>query len=214
MGLGCGTPLAFAQLREGETVIDLGSGGGFDCFLAVRQVGASGKVVGVDMTPEMIEKARDNAERGRYENVDFRLGELEHLPVRDGEADVLISNCVINLVPDKNQVFAEAFRALRPGGRISVSDMVLLRPWPQGVRKTAESYAACLAGAVLKDEYLEAIRKAGFEDVEVAAESSAAGLLGDDAGEELAKTFGVSADELRQAIESAASIQVTAAKPI
>ncbi len=213
MGLGCGAPVAVSSLESGETVMDLGSGGGFDCFLASKAVGREGHVIGVDMTPEMIEKARDNAERGGYDNVEFRLGEIEHLPAANEEVDVLISNCVINLVPDKTRAFSEAYRVLKPGGRMVVSDIVLSREWPEGMRKTAAAFAACVAGAVLKDEYLEAIGGAGFEDVDVVSETNAAEMMVGAFSRELIDSFGVSAEELGVAAESVVSIQVSAVKP-
>jgi len=171
LGLGCGNPTAFALLHEGETVLDLGSGPGLDCFLAAREVGESGRIIGVDMTPEMIEKARTNAEKGGYENVEFRLGELEHLPVGDDTVDVVISNCVINLVPDKAQTFSEAFRVLKPGGRLMVSDIVLARPLPEWLLASKTAYSACVSGAELKDRYLSCIEDAGFEAITVAKET-------------------------------------------
>lgn len=169
LGLGCGNPVALASLREGETVLDLGSGAGLDCFLAAEKVGEKGRVIGVDMTPEMIDKARENAKKANYENVEFRLGEIENLPVADGTADVIISNCVINLSPNKNRAFEEAFRALRPGGRLMVSDLVLLKELPEEVKKRAHP-ASCVAEAIMRDEYLKAIEKAGFEEVKVVEE--------------------------------------------
>ncbi len=156
LGLGCGNPLALASLREGETVLDLGSGGGFDCFLAARQVGHAGKVIGVDMTPEMLERARGNARKGDYANVEFRLGEIENLPVADDQADIVISNCVINLSPAKERVFQEAFRALKPGGRLMVSDIVLRKDLPEEIRNSISAYTACVAGATRKEKYLDA----------------------------------------------------------
>lgn len=147
MGLGCGTPLAFAALRGGETVLDLGSGGGIDCFLAAKQVGPKGPVIGVDMTPEMLAKARANAERIGASNVEFRLGEIERLPVADRSVDVIVSNCVINLSPDKAAVFREALRVLRPGGRIAISDIVASAPLPEAIRNNADALAGCMAGA-------------------------------------------------------------------
>ncbi len=170
LGLGCGNPLEYANVQPGETVVDLGSGAGLDCFLAAHDTGKQGHVIGVDMTSEMIEKARANARTGGFYNVEFRLGEIEHLPVADASADVIISNCVVNLSPDKPQVFREAYRVLKPGGRIVVSDLVLTRPISPALRDSVEAYVGCVAGALLKDEYLEAIHKAGFTSVEVVAE--------------------------------------------
>lgn len=167
LGLGCGNPIAFASLKKGETVLDLGSGGGLDCFLAAKKVGEKGRVIGVDMTPEMIDKARGNARKGRYNNVEFRLGEIENLPVANNTADIIISNCVINLSPDKARVFKEAFRALKPGGRLMVSDIVLLKKLPPEIEKSVEAYVGCLSGAIMKDEYLNLIEEAGFQDVEI-----------------------------------------------
>ncbi len=169
LSLGCGNPVALASLKEGETVIDLGSGAGIDCFLAAKKVGEKGRVIGVDMTYEMVDKARANAKKGGYHNVEFRLGEIENLPVADNTADVIISNCVINLSPNKKQVFEEAFRVLKPGGRLMVSDMVLLKELPEAVKKRAHP-ASCVRGAMLKDEYLEAIERAGFRDIEMREE--------------------------------------------
>jgi arsenite methyltransferase len=167
LGLGCGNPIAFASLKKGETVLDLGSGGGLDCFLAAKKVGEKGRVIGVDMTPEMIDRARGNARKGRYGNVEFRLGEIENLPVADNTADIIISNCVINLSPDKARVFKEAFRALKPGGRLMVSDIVLLKKLPTEIEKSVEAYVGCLSGAIMKDEYVRLIQEAGFQDVEI-----------------------------------------------
>jgi ubiquinone/menaquinone biosynthesis C-methylase UbiE len=170
LGLGCGNPVALASLKEGEIVLDLGSGAGFDCFLAAGQVGQTGKVIGVDMTPDMLSKARDNAVKGGFQNVEFRLGEIEHLPVPDNHVDAIISNCVINLSPEKDQVFREAFRVLKSGGRLMVSDIVLLRELPGAIRDSVAAYVGCVAGAVLKDQYLEGMRSAGFENVQVISE--------------------------------------------
>lgn len=172
LGLGCGNPTALASLKEGEVVLDLGSGGGIDCFLAAQKVGKDGRVIGVDMTPEMVERARENARKADYTNVDFRLGEIENLPVADNTVDVVISNCVINLSPNKGRVFAEAYRALKPGGRVMVSDIVLLKELPESVRNSAAAYAACIGGASIKEEYLATVAAAGFKDVEVLSETS------------------------------------------
>jgi len=170
LGLGCGNPLAHAALRPGETVLDLGSGGGIDCFLAAREVGATGRVIGVDMTSAMIERARANRAKVNATNVEFRLGEIEHLPVADASVDVIISNCVVNLSPEKPQVFREALRVLKPGGRLVVSDLVLTRPLADEMRKHVDLYVGCVAGASLRDEYLQLMRDAGFHDVQVVQE--------------------------------------------
>lgn len=170
LGLGCGNPVALASLEEGETVIDLGAGGGVDCFIAAKKVGAKGRVIGVDMTPDMIDKARENARKGDYQNVEFRLGEIENLPVADNTADVIISNCVINLAPNKKRVFEEAFRALKPGGKLMVSDIVLLKELPEAIRKGAHP-ASCVQGAIMRDKYIETIEQAGFQNVEIVKET-------------------------------------------
>ena len=171
LGLGCGNPTALASLKEGETVLDLGSGAGFDCFLSANKVGKNGKVIGVDMTPAMLDKARENAKKAGYENVEFRLGEIENLPCADNSIDVIISNCVINLSPQKKRVFSEAFRVLRPGGRLMVSDIVLLGKLPDFIKNSKEAYVGCISGAEMKDEYLKLIDEAGFLDVKVLDES-------------------------------------------
>jgi len=170
LGLGCGNPVALASLKKGETVIDLGSGGGIDCFLAAKKVGETGKVIGVDMTPAMIDKARENARKGNYKNVEFRLGEIENLPIADNTADVMISNCVINLAPNKKRVFEEAFRTLKPEGRLMVSDIVLLKELPEAFKKRAHP-ASCVQGAMMKDKYLETLEQAGFHDVKIIKET-------------------------------------------
>lgn len=167
LGLGCGNPTALAAIKEGETVVDLGSGAGFDCFLAAKRVGPTGRVIGVDMTPEMLSRARRLAEQGEYTNVEFRLGEIEHLPIADGVADLVISNCVINLSTEKPSVFAEVFRVLKPGARLMVSDIVLEGELPEAVTNDGEAYSACIAGAIARDRYLAMIRDAGFESIEV-----------------------------------------------
>jgi SAM-dependent methyltransferase len=179
LGLGCGNPQAIAALARGETVIDLGSGGGFDCFLAARQVGPEGRIIGVDMTPEMIGRARQNAAKAALANVEFRLGEIEHLPVADGAADAIISNCVINLSPDKAAVFREAFRVLRPGGRLAISDMVALRPMPAEVQRDLALYTACVAGAATAEATELLLREAGFVDIRITVDRDASAALGE-----------------------------------
>jgi len=170
LGLGCGNPIALASIKPGETVLDLGSGPGFDSFLAAQKVGKKGKVIGVDMTPEMIAKARGNARKGKYTNIEFRLGEIEKLPVENNSIDIVISNCVINLSPDKEKVFKEAFRVLKPGGRLMVSDIVLLKELPESVKNSSEAYVGCIAGAILKKDYIGAAKKAGFKKLKVVDE--------------------------------------------
>lgn len=167
LGLGCGNPVALASLKKGEAVLDLGSGAGFDAFLAAKKVGSTGQVIGVDMTPDMIKRAKENAKKRNYTNVDFRLGEIEKLPVDTGSIDIIISNCVINLSPDKQTVFNEAYRVLKPGGRLMVSDLVLLKELPQAIKESIEAYIGCLAGASMKDEYVDCIKKSGFKDIKI-----------------------------------------------
>ena len=172
LGFGCGNPVALASLKEGDVVLDLGSGAGFDAFLSAQRVGKTGRVIGVDMTPEMVVKAKENSKNGEYSNVEFRLGEIEQLPVEDNSIDVIISNCVINLSPDKEMVFKEGYRVLKSGGRLMVSDLVLAKDLPREIINSVEAYVGCLAGAVKKDEYLKLITMAGFKDVKVISESS------------------------------------------
>ena len=172
LGLGCGNPLGLASVNEGDTVLDLGSGAGIDCFLAARRVGEKGHVIGVDMTPEMLEKARANAAKGGYSNVEFREGEVEALPVEDNSVEVVISNCVINLSPDKAAVFREVHRVLKPGGRFFVSDIVLLNPLPESIRNSEALFTACVSGALLKEDYLATIKAAGFDEVQVVDETT------------------------------------------
>lgn len=216
LGLGCGNPIALASLKEGETVLDLGSGAGFDCFLAAGRVGPTGKVIGVDMTAEMIDRARDNARRDKVENVEFRLGDIEHLPVEDGIIDVIISNCVINLAPDKSRVFREAFRVLKPGGRLMVSDIVLTKPLPDFVKNSVAAYIGCVAGAALKEDYLGAMNQAGFENVTVQGEAPfpVDCLSTDPMVAGLAESLNLSMEELaRQATETVVSARVSGIKP-
>jgi ubiquinone/menaquinone biosynthesis C-methylase UbiE len=215
LGLGCGNPLALASLREGETVLDLGSGAGFDCFLAARQVGQSGKVIGVDMTPEMLDKARGNAKKGEFTNVEFRLGEIENLPVADNQVDMVISNCVINLAPAKERVFQEAFRVLKPGGRLMVSDIVLKKELPKEIRTSVAAYTACVAGAETRENYLGAIRGAGFQDVRILDETvfSTKVFTNDPFAKEIVKNLNLTPQKARELGESVISLKVSAIKP-
>jgi SAM-dependent methyltransferase len=167
LGLGCGNPQAIAELKPGETVLDLGSGGGLDCFLAARQVGENGKAIGVDMTPEMLTKARENAAKAGLKNVEFRLGEIEHLPVADNSIDVIVSNCVVNLSPEKAQVFAEVFRVLKKGGRVAISDVVALQPFPEEMLKNEKALCSCVSGAVSVEELEQIIKNCGFAEVKI-----------------------------------------------
>ncbi len=217
LGLGCGNPVALASLKPGEVVVDLGSGAGFDCFLAANQVGKTGKVVGVDMTAQMIDKARENARKGDYENVEFRLGEIENLPVADNHADIIISNCVINLSPDKKRVFQEAFRVLKPGGRLMVSDIVLLKELPEEVKNSVAAYIGCLAGAVSKNDYLGAIQEAGFQGTKVIDEVTfPAELVANDPTIreiKIMKNLNMSQEKARELARSVVSMKVAAVKP-
>jgi arsenite methyltransferase len=183
LSLGCGDPVTLAGLQPGVTVLDLGSGGGIDCFLAARQVGPTGYVIGVDMTPDMLEKARANARKMGVDNVEFRLGEIEHLPVADESVDVVISNCVINLSPDKPQVFREAHRVLRPGGRLAVSDIVTRVELPQDIKEDLGAWAGCVSGAWVDRDYLAAIEAAGFVDVRIEAKDLDEELIADGAAQ-------------------------------
>jgi len=215
LGLGCGNPIAMASLIKGEVVLDLGSGAGFDCFLAAEKVGPEGRVIGIDMTPEMLEKARENALKGNYPNVEFRLGEIENLPVADGTADIIISNCVINLVPDKDRVFSEAFRVLKPGGRIMVSDIVLTKELPDLIQNNIAAYVSCISGAIIKDSYLNAIKKAGFTDIKIIDEVNfpLKYIVNDDTATMVKKDLNLSENQVKNVVESILSIKVYALKP-
>ena len=215
LGLGCGNPTALASLVEGETVLDLGSGAGFDCFLAANKVGENGRVIGVDMTPEMIEKARENAEKGGYRNVEYRLGEIESLPAADNSVDVIISNCVINLSPDKERVFGEAFRVLKPGGRLMVSDIVLLKELPDFIRNSVAAYVGCISGALMKDEYLDTIKKSGFQEVNVLDEAifPIDCVSADPMVQGIVKELDLTEARIKETENSVASIKVQGKKP-
>ena len=215
MGLGCGNPVALASLKKGQTVLDLGSGGGFDCFLAANRVGKEGKVIGVDMTPEMIDKARENARKGKRKNVEFRLGEIENLPVADNTVDVVISNCVINLSPNKQRVFEEAFRVLKPNGRLMVSDIVLLRKLPEIIRKNVQAYIGCISGAEMKDKYLQMIRDAGFHEVKIIEENyfPVENMANDPTAQAIVKTSEIPAEKIKEIANTVASVKVAGIKP-
>lgn len=215
LGLGCGNPVALASLKDGETVLDLGSGAGFDCFLAAKRVGPRGRVIGVDMTPEMVQKARENARKGGFENVEFRLGEIEHLPAPDNSVDVIISNCVINLVPDKAQVFREAYRVLKPGGRIVISDIVVDGELPEVVRSSVAAYVGCVAGALEREKYVETIKGAGFEEVEILEETGfhVDHLLHDPVIRSAVGSLELPEEEIQSLSQKVRSIRVMAKRP-
>jgi arsenite methyltransferase len=193
LGLGCGNPTAIASIRDGETVLDLGSGAGFDCFLAARQLNGTGRVIGVDMTPAMIAKARGNARKGGYVNVEFRLGEIEALPVADDSVDLVISNCVVNLSPEKPRVFREVFRVLKSGGRLAIADVVATRPLPKSIRTRLGSVEACVGGAALVDDLKAMLRDAGFVRVEIVSRDETRPLISEWTEDQNAGEFVVSA---------------------
>lgn len=215
LGLGCGNPVALASLNIGETVLDMGAGAGFDCFLASSQVGPTGKVIGVDITSEMVDKARANARKGGYANIDFRQGDLENMPVADNYVDVVISNCVINLIPNKRMAFREAFRVLKPGGRLAVSDVVLLKELPEFVKSSTEAYIGCLAGAIMKDDYLDIIKSIGFRDVRVVAESRfpVESLISERSGCSTPTDPAITPEQQKKVADSVLSIKICAIKP-
>jgi SAM-dependent methyltransferase len=177
MGLGCGNPVALASLQVGETVVDLGSGGGFDCFLAAKQVGNTGRVIGIDMTPDMLSRARANAEKLQAKNVEFRLGEIEHLPVADNRADIIMSNCVINLSPDKQEVYRDAFRILKPGGRLAIADIVAVALLPEEIQQNLALVSACIGGAATIDDTRNMLAKAGFENIKITPKDESRKLI-------------------------------------
>ncbi|MFH1092970.1 MAG: arsenite methyltransferase [Candidatus Omnitrophota bacterium] len=214
LGLGCGNPVALASLREGDVVLDLGSGAGFDVFLAAQRVGGRGRVIGVDMTPQMIAKAKENAKKGKYINVEFRLGEIEKLPVDDSSIDVIISNCVINLSPDKKTVFKEAFRVLKPDGKLMISDLVLVKDLPDIIKDSIEAYVGCLAGAIMKDQYLGYINESGFDEVNVMKESSypVEAMLNDVTVQVIRQNPNIKPEDLKDAEGAVSSVKVSALK--
>lgn len=215
LGIGCGNPVALASLKKGETVLDLGSGGGFDCFLAAKRVGESGRVIGIDMTGEMVARARENARNGGYRNVDFRLGEIEHLPVADESVDAVISNCVINLVPDKSEAFRETFRVLKSGGRLMISDIVLLGELPPVIRESIAAYVGCLSGAMPREDYLATVKEAGFRDVSIVSEKlfPVELIITDPAVKAIVESLEMPQEKLKQLVSLIVSITVSARKP-
>lgn len=214
LGVGCGNPTAIDALRPGDVVVDLGSGAGFDALPAARQVGPTGRVIGVDMTDAMLCKARENAEKAGARNVEFRKGHIEDLPLEDASVDVILSNCVINLSPDKARVYAEAYRVLRPGGRAMISDLVLDRPLPEAVLDSLDAYIGCVGGAALRSDYLETIRKAGFSEVRVEREAHFATALdlGDARVREVIDRLGISDDEAKSHADAIVSLHILARK--
>jgi arsenite methyltransferase len=215
LNLGCGNPVALASLKKGETVVDLGSGGGLDCFLAAKKVGVTGHVIGVDMTAEMLDKARDNCGREGYKNVEFRLGEIENLPIGNATVDVIISNCVINLSTNKQRVFNEAFRVLKPGGRLMISDMVLLNKLPEKVKNSVQAYVGCISGAEMKSDYVKMIKKAGFKQVKIIEETlmPAEIMLSDATAKEILKELNMNGKRAAELMKSVVSIKLSAMKP-
>lgn len=215
LGIGCGNPTALASIKKGETILDLGSGAGFDCFLASRETGETGKVIGVDITPEMVETANKNAKKGNYTNVEFKVGEIENLPIENETVNLIISNCVINLSNQKEQVFKEAFRVTKPNGRIMISDIILLSELPDYVKNSVEGHIACLSGAVKKDDYINAITKAGFTNVSIDKQTSfpIELMLADPIAQKIISDNNLSEIEIKDIANSIASISISAKKP-
>lgn len=214
LGIGCGNPTALASIKKGETILDLGSGAGFDCFLAAQQTGETGRVIGVDITPEMVVQAKKNAEKGGYKNVEFKIGEIENLPIENNSIDLIISNCVINLSNQKEQVFKEAFRVTKQNGRMMISDIILLRELPDYVKNSVEGHIACLAGAVRKEDYLEAIQKAGFKNINIDKEAPfpIELMLNDPIAEKIVTENNLTEKEIKDIANSIASVSVSAKK--
>jgi SAM-dependent methyltransferase len=214
LGIGCGNPTGLASIKKGETILDLGSGAGFDCFLASRETGETGKVIGVDITPEMVAQAKKNAEKGKYKNVEFKVGEIENLPIESNSIDLIISNCVINLSNQKNQVFKEAFRVAKSNGRIMISDIILLHDLPDYVKNSVEGHIACLAGAVRKEDYINAIARAGFSDISIDKEAPfpIELMLNDPIAEKIVRENNLTEKEIKSIANSIASISISAKK--
>ena len=216
LGIGCGNPIGLASIKKGETILDLGSGAGFDCFLASRETGETGKVIGVDITPEMVAQAKKNAEKGNYRNVEFKVGEIENLPIESDSIDLIISNCVINLSNQKNQVFKEAFRVSKSNGRIMISDIILLHDLPDYVKNSVEGHIACLAGAVRKEDYINAIASAGFSDISIDKEAPfpLELMLNDPIAKKIIEENNLTEKEIKDFANSIASISISAKKMV
>lgn len=215
LGIGCGNPTALASIKKGETILDLGSGAGFDCFLASRETGETGKVIGVDITPEMVAQAQSNAEKGNYKNVEFKVGEIENLPIESNSIDLIISNCVVNLSSQKEQVFREAYRVAKPAGRILISDIILLHDLPEYVKNSVEGHIACLSGAIRKEDYVNAIAKAGFTEINIHKQSHfpIELMLNDPIAEKIVSENDLTEKEIKDIANSIASISISAKKP-
>jgi len=214
LGVGCGNPVALASIKKGETILDLGSGAGFDCFLAAQETGKTGKVIGVDFTPEMVEQANINAKKGNYNNVEFKIGEIENLPIDDNSIDLIISNCVINLSNQKEKVFTEAFRVAKQGGRLMISDIILLKELPDYILNSVEGHIACLSGTIRKSDYINAIEKAGFNAVTIDKEQAFPMelFLSDPIAQKIVTDNNLSEKEINDIINSIASVSISAAK--
>lgn len=214
LGIGCGNPTALASIKKGETVLDLGSGAGFDCFLASKETGATGKVIGIDITPEMVAQAKKNAEKGNYKNVEFKVGEIENLPIENDSIDLIISNCVINLSNQKEKVFEEAYRVAKPNGRVMISDIILLNDLPDYVKNSVEGHIACLAGAVRKENYLNAIDKAGFTNIRIDKQAPfpIELMLNDPIAEKIVRENNLVENDIKRIASSIASISISAEK--
>lgn len=214
LGIGCGNPTALASIKKGETILDLGSGAGFDCFLASKETGETGSVIGVDITAEMVAQAKINAKKGDYKNVEFKIGEIENLPIKNNSIDLIISNCVINLSNQKEQVFKEAFRVTKPRGRIMISDIILLRKLPNYVKNSVEGHIACLAGAVKKEDYISAISKAGFKEINIDKQTPFPMelMLNDPIAKKIVKENNLTKNEIRDIANAIASVSISARK--
>ncbi len=214
LGIGCGNPTALASIKKGETILDLGSGAGFDCFLASKETGATGKVIGVDITPEMVAHAKKNAEKGNYKNVEFKVGEIENLPIENDSVDLIISNCVINLSDQKERIFKEAYRVAKPNGRIMISDIILLNDLPDYVKNSVEGHIACLAGAIRKEHYIDSISKAGFTNIRIDKQAPfpIELMLNDPIAEKIVREHNLTENDIKRIASSIASISISAKK--